>query len=104
MIRIIPSRNQLLKSAALLFVAALLCLSVMAVRRGTKGTAPGADRSQKEEKKNERGEERGKTLYSWPGDQPPPNPDFLAAVTSDESSPNYGNVIPKFPLPGPGPA
>src|SRR3989454_9864110 len=104
MIRIIPSRNQLLKSAALLFVAALLCLSVMAVRRGTKGTTPGADRSQKEEKENERGEERGKTLYVWTGDQARTNPDFLAVVNFDESSPNYGNVITTVPLPGPGAA
>ena len=104
MIRIVPSRNQLLKFAALLFVAALLCLSVMTVRRGTRGATPETGRTQKEERENERGEQREKALYVWAGDQARINPDFLAVVNFDEDSPNYGKVITTVPLPGPGAA
>ena len=103
MIRIIPSPSQLLKSAALLFVAALLCLSVMTVRRGTRGATPQTDRTQKEEREDERGEQE-KALYVWAGDQARINPDFLAVINFDEGSPNYGRVITSVPLPGPGAA
>ena len=102
MIRITPSHSQLLKFATLLFVVTLLCLSVMIVRRGTKGASQGTDRTQKEEKEKERGEAQEKTLYVWTGDQARIHPDFLAVVNFDESSPNYGNVITTVPLPGPG--
>ena len=104
MIRIISSRSQLLKSAALLFVAALLCLSVMTIRRGTRGATQGSDRTQKEEKVKERDEDQEKVLFVWTGDQARINPDFLAVVNFDEGSPNYGKVITTVPLPGPGAA
>ena len=104
MIRLIPSRPQLLKSAALLlFVAALLCLSVMTLRRGTRGATKVTDGPQNEERENER-EGREKALYVWAGDQARINPDFLAVVNFDEGSPNYGRVITSVPLPGPGAA
>src|ERR1700674_796097 len=56
MIRIIPSRRPFLKYAALLFVAALLCLSLVAVRRSTRGATQRINQTQREEKENETGE------------------------------------------------
>jgi selenium binding protein SBP56 len=107
MVRIIPSRSQLLKSAALLsvaFVATLLCLSVMTLRRDTRGATQGPDQIENEERERETGDERQKTLYVWAGDQARINPDFLAVVNFDENSSSYGNVITTVPLPGPGAA
>jgi selenium-binding protein 1 len=43
-------------------------------------------------------------LYIWTGDQARKKPDFLAVVDFDDSSRNYGKVIRKIPLPGPGAA
>jgi len=40
-----------------------------------------------------------KYLFVWAGDQARINPDFLAVVNFDESSPNYGKVITTLPLP-----
>jgi 56kDa selenium binding protein (SBP56) len=95
------TRNRLLTSAAFLFVAASLCLGVMAIRKGIQGATQVADRPQQVEKENER-EEREKTLYVWAGDQARTNPDFLAVINFDERSANYGSVITTVPLPGPG--
>src|SRR5713101_1055539 len=41
-------------------------------------------------------------LFVWAGDQARVNPDFLAVIDFDEHSRDYGNVITKVPLPGPG--
>src|SRR5947208_9875694 len=43
-----------------------------------------------------------KYLFVWAGDQARIAPDFLAVVDFDESSPNYGKVITKVQLSGPG--
>jgi selenium-binding protein 1 len=44
--------------------------------------------------------ERERTLYVWAGDQARTGPDFLAVVDFDETSPGYGKVIGRVPLPG----
>ncbi|MGH9927738.1 MAG: selenium-binding protein SBP56-related protein [Pyrinomonadaceae bacterium] len=43
-----------------------------------------------------------KYLFVWAGDQARKNPDFLAVVTFDENSANYGKVITTVPLAGAG--
>ncbi|MGH9362675.1 MAG: selenium-binding protein SBP56-related protein [Thermoanaerobaculia bacterium] len=41
-----------------------------------------------------------KYLYVWAGDQARQGPDFLAVVDFDESSPGYGKVLGRVPVPG----
>jgi hypothetical protein len=47
-------------------------------------------------------DDEGKFLFICAGDQARTAPDFLAVVNFDEDSPQYGKVIAKSPLPGPG--
>jgi hypothetical protein len=107
-----PDRTYLLKLAALLMVTGLLMvvgllgLGVMkAYSNKTTPAQAAADAAaiQKEkEEKEKRSEASEKYLYVWAGDQARVNPDFLAVVNFDESSPAYGKVINTVPLPGPG--
>src|SRR5262245_61238259 len=43
-----------------------------------------------------------KYLYVWAGDQSRKNPDFLAVINFDSQSKQYGKLITRVQLPGPG--
>jgi selenium-binding protein 1 len=55
-----------------------------------------------ENDKDDRRNERAKTIYVWAGDQARVAPDFLAVIDFDEESPNYGKIIRSVPVPPPG--
>lgn len=93
-------RTQLLKLAVLLFIAGALALGAVKVYSGKTKASQKGNRAKQEEKKET--EKTDKYLFVWAGDQARTNPDFLAVVNFDESSPAYGKVITTVPLPGPG--
>ena len=89
---------------ALLFIGGLLGLGALRIYSGaTKASQVDADAKPEErEAKEKKSEKAEKYLYVWAGDQARTNPDFLAVVNFDDTSANYGKVINKVTLPGPG--
>ena len=103
---LILCRALYLKLAALLIVAGFLGSGAMKVysdkhEGGAQALQPSA-RQEDERGGKDKDEGAEKYLFVWTGDQARTNPDFLAVVNFDESSPDYGTVITTVPLPAPG--
>jgi selenium-binding protein 1 len=97
-----PNHQTASRFAALLLAAGILGLGTIRSfpRRTDKPRLSPQERSETNE--NGKDDQEEKYLFVWAGDQARINPDFLAVVNFDESSPNYGKVINTVPLPGPG--
>src|SRR5438132_1426273 len=92
-----------LRSKSLLVPAALIMLAGFVIAAATASRATGfGSHSTRTKARDDDDRDRERFLFVWAGDQARQNPDFLAVVSFDENSADYGKVITSLPLPGPG--
>lgn len=104
MTKLIFGRNRFVALVVLLLAGGLLGLGAAKMYSGEDGgrQANAAARQGESASEKEKGAGAETYLFVWAGDQARTNPDFLAVVNFDESSPDYGKVINTVALPAPG--
>lgn len=95
-------RATVLKVAACLLLVGFLCQGAMKIYSSRTNASPVAERGRQADVWEKQDGAAEKYLFVWAGDQGRTDPDFLAVVNFDESSPDYGKVVNTLPLPEPG--